>query len=68
MTFKILRLPEIKEQCGISRSAIYQGMKEGTFPQSIPLGTRMVGWSESEINEWIENKLKQRDQSKEDET
>jgi len=67
MTFKILRLPEVKEQCGISRSAIYQGMKEGTFPRAIPLGTRMVGWSESEINDWIENKLKQRDQAKEGE-
>jgi len=65
MANKILRLPDLKEQCGISRSAIYQGMKEGTFPQSIPLGTRMVGWSETEINEWIENKLKDRDQAKE---
>ena len=65
MTFKILRLPEIKEQCGISRSAIYQGMKDGTFPQSIVLGTRMVGWSETEINEWIERKINERDQARE---
>ena len=65
MTYKILRLPEIKEQCGISRSAIYQGMKEGTFPKSISLGTRMVGWSETEINDWLENKLNERDRAKE---
>ncbi len=61
MTFKILRLPEIKEICGISRSAIYQGMKDGTFPKSIPLGTRMVGWSQEEIENWIESKLIERD-------
>ena len=64
MVTKILRLPEVKEQCGISRSAIYQGMNEGTFPKTIPLGTRMVGWSQVEINEWIENKLKERDETK----
>ena len=58
---KILRLPDAIEKCSISRSAIYQGMKDGTFPKSIQLGTRMVGWSEKEIDEWIEAKLEQRD-------
>ena len=62
MNNKILRLPDVKEQCSISRSSIYQGMADGTFPQSIPLGTRMVGWSADEIDNWIEQKLNQRDQ------
>jgi len=62
MTNKVLRLSEVKENCRISRSSIYNGMKDGTFPRSIPLGTRMVGWLEAEIDEWIEKKLIERDQ------
>ena len=59
MTKKILRLPEVKEASGLSRSSIYSGMKEGTFPKSIQLGTRMVGWSSKAIDNWIEGKLNQ---------
>lgn len=60
MTNRILRLQEVKEVSGLSRSSIYLGMKDGTFPQSIQLGTRMVGWSASEIDAWIEEKLNQK--------
>jgi prophage regulatory protein len=62
MVTKILRLPEVKETSGLSRSSIYLGMKNGTFPKSIQLGTRMVGWSSEAIENWIEEKLIQRDQ------
>lgn len=65
MTSKILRLPETKETSGLSRSSIYAGMKDGTFPKSIKLGTRMVGWYQKDIEEWIEAKLKERDQAQE---
>lgn len=64
MVNRILRLPDVKEKCSISRSSIYQGMADGTFPQSIPLGTRMVGWSQSEIDEWIESKLNARSEQR----
>jgi prophage regulatory protein len=59
MTNKILRLPEVKQASGLSRSSIYLGMKEGTFPKSIQLGTRMIGWSAEAIEDWIEAKLNQ---------
>jgi prophage regulatory protein len=57
MVNKILRLPEVKETSGLSRSSIYLGMKNGTFPKSIQLGTRMVGWSAEAIDDWIEQQL-----------
>ncbi len=59
MTSKILRLNDVKEASGLSRSSIYAGMQNGTFPKSIKLGTRMVGWSEKAIEDWIEQKLNQ---------
>ena len=46
---KFLRLPEVQARTGKSRSAIYQGVKNSTFPKSIKLGPRAVGWIEAEI-------------------
>lgn len=57
MVNKILRLPQVKEISGLSRSSIYAGMKKGTFPKSIQLGPRMVGWSAISIENWITEKI-----------
>jgi prophage regulatory protein len=54
---RVLRLDATMEKCGLSRSGIYRGMAEGTFPQSIHISARAVGWSEQSINEWIEARL-----------
>lgn len=54
---RILRLPEVKNQTGLSRSSIYLGMKEGTFPKSVNLGIRSIGWFESQINEWLSSRV-----------
>ncbi len=55
MANKILRLPEVKDRTGLSRSAIYEQMAEGTFPEPYAIGRRAVGWLESEIEEWLNN-------------
>lgn len=52
----ILRLPRVIERTGKCRTAIYAGIKNGTFPPPISLGERAVGWLESEINDWIESR------------
>ncbi|HEY2324898.1 MAG TPA: AlpA family phage regulatory protein [Thermoanaerobaculia bacterium] len=49
MTDRILRFPEVKKLSGMSRSTIYLRITEGLFPRPIQLGTRMVGWRESEV-------------------
>lgn len=51
---RLIRLPEVMERVGISRSAIYQRMAEGTFPRSRSLGSRCAVWIETEIEDWIE--------------
>ena len=53
MTDRILRLPEVIEKTGISRSSIYEQMQLGLFPKQLRLGKRMVGWSEAEIEEHL---------------
>jgi len=54
---KILRLKAVKELTGLSRSAIYANAKTGTFPQSILLGLRTVGWLESDVQAWIDQRV-----------
>ncbi|MCP3679810.1 MAG: AlpA family transcriptional regulator [Gammaproteobacteria bacterium] len=54
MNTTMLRLPEVKQRTGLSRSTIYQRIAHGIFPHPIPLGGRAVGWDEKEINQWLE--------------
>lgn len=54
MSLKILRRKDVEEIVGLSRSTIYKLMSTGTFPRSIRLGPRAVGWRLSDIEAWIE--------------
>jgi prophage regulatory protein len=58
MAYQILRLPQVKNQTGLSRSSIYQRIAENKFPRQIDLGGgRAVGWLESDIQNWIRQRL-----------
>lgn len=51
---RLIRLSEVMHRVGLGRSAIYQRMKEGTFPKSRSLGPRCTVWIEAEVDDWIE--------------
>ncbi len=57
MSHQVLKLYEVKVRTGKSRSSIYDGIKEGTFPRQITLGPRAVGWLESSIDQWIQSRI-----------
>ncbi|WP_318493819.1 AlpA family transcriptional regulator [Photobacterium leiognathi] len=57
MSCRILRLPEVKEKTGLSRSSIYALMSKGDFPLSVSLGERAVGWIEADIRDWIDERI-----------
>ncbi len=59
MLQKILRLSEIKNVTGLSRSTIYLRISEQRFPKPINLGGRAVGWLEDEIEAWIDLQVQQ---------
>ena len=54
----ILRRKQVEARTGLSRSTIYQYVKDGAFPKPVPLGPRAVGWLESEVSEWIAGRVK----------
>lgn len=59
MTLQIEKLPEVIKRTGRSRSSIYLGIKEGTFPKPIKLGARSIGWPSTVIDEWIEERIRE---------
>ena len=63
MSDKLLRLPEVKNRTGLSRSTIYNRIADGTFPKSVSLGQRAVGWIEAEVDEWIKSRIEVRSYS-----
>ena len=54
---KLIRLNEVKNLTGLSRSSIYQFIAEDEFPKQVKLGARAVAWLECEIQSWIDNKI-----------
>ncbi|QBM16560.1 hypothetical protein MARI_06420 [Marinobacter sp. JH2] len=58
---RILRLRDVIEKTGLARSTVYKYIEAGTFPKPIDLGGRSVGWVDEEINDWILEKVNQRD-------
>ena len=58
---RILRLRDVMEKTGLARSTVYKYIEAGTFPKPIDLGGRSVGWVDEEINDWILEKINQRD-------
>ncbi len=51
------RLDSVIKKTGTSRSFIYAGVKDGTFPKPIKIGRRAVAWTDESINTWIDTKI-----------
>ena len=58
MTDTFLRLPAVKKRTGFGRSHIYSLMKKGKFPRQIYLGPQSVAWLESEVSDWMEERIR----------
>lgn len=54
---RILDLPAVIERTSLSRSGIYAKKAAGEFPAPIRLGPRRVGWLESAIENWLQQRI-----------
>ncbi|ANW23713.1 AlpA family transcriptional regulator [Vibrio coralliilyticus] len=57
MSHKIIRLPEVIRRTGLSRSTIYLHMSKGFFPKSVSLGERAIGWAETDVEQWLDERI-----------
>ena len=60
---RLLRLEQVVEMTTLSISTIYRLMKKGQFPKQIMVSERSARWSESEVLEYINEKLQLREES-----
>lgn len=51
---RFIRLAEVLATCGKSRSSVYEGIKDGTFPAPVKLKGRSSAWLKSEILHWMQ--------------
>lgn len=58
---KLIKLQQVIEMTGLARATIYKHIDNNWFPKQIPLGGRSVAWLESEVLEWILERIKDRD-------
>ena len=63
---RMLRLPEVKARTGLSRTTIYRWRVAGRFPQAVRLGTRNLGWIESELEAWMGERMAERPRRRRD--
>jgi prophage regulatory protein len=47
-----LRLPEVKAFTGLSKTSLYEMIRNKTFPAPVRLGPRSVAWVRSEVRQW----------------
>jgi len=61
MGASILRLPDVIKKTALSRSVIYDMIAKGLFPKQVKLTKRSSGWLQSEIDQWINDRIAERD-------
>ena len=53
---RIVRKTELFSRLGLSDATIWRMERDGKFPRRIQLGGKAVGWFDSEINDWMNQK------------
>jgi prophage regulatory protein len=53
---RVLRTAEAARRIGLSKSSLWRMVKDGEFPRPRRLSTHAVGWLESEIETWLNDR------------
>jgi prophage regulatory protein len=56
MSTQILRMREVIQRIGLSRSTIYKLMENNDFPKPMKLGAQAIGWRDTDIDVWISSR------------
>jgi len=57
MSQQVLKLTEVKLITGLSGSTIYRLISQGDFPKQIKLSERSSGWLQSEVDQWLNERI-----------
>lgn len=65
MSQSLIRLPEVQRRTGYSKAWIYKLIDQGRFPKPVKIGSRSIAFVESEVDEWIAERIAARDKKAE---
>jgi prophage regulatory protein len=54
---RLLRLPAVKDMTGLSKTTIYDLIKQGKFPDRIKVTERASRWKSADIDAWIDGRV-----------
>lgn len=61
MEQSLIRMPEAIRRTGYGKAWIYKLIADGKFPAPVKLGSRSIAFVESEVDEWIAERIAARD-------
>jgi len=56
-----IRLPEVRQKVGMSKSYIYDLIAQGKFPKPVKVSSRISCWVAAEVEQWIQEQIDARD-------
>ena len=59
---KVFSIAELRAETGLSRRTIWELVAAKQFPAPIHLSVRRVGWVATEIDDWLAQRIKERDE------
>ena len=54
---RFIRLKEVLAICGMSRTSVYEAIKEKKFPAPVRLYGRSTAWIKSEVQQWAQSRV-----------
>jgi prophage regulatory protein len=59
---KILNVNELRAEIGLSQRTVWEMVSAGHFPRPIRIGPRRVGWLAAEVDAWLAERIRERDE------
>ena len=56
-----IRLPEVRQKVGMSKSHIYDLITQDKFPKAVKVSPRISCWVAAEVDQWVQERIDARD-------
>jgi prophage regulatory protein len=54
---RLVRIKEVLQLIGLSKTTLYKMIQEGKFPKSVSIYGSAVGWKQDEVADWINSRV-----------
>jgi prophage regulatory protein len=58
---RLIRNAEVRNRTGLSKTSLWRGGRDGTFPKPVKSSPGCVAWLEDEVEAWIDSRVTARD-------